>query len=103
MKEVSMEIDWRTVQFFISLEDGVSEVSIDALNPRKVRCSCRNFSRTARCKHTKFVKDKMDENDGHFSVHIPSDVSDEEGIAAIMKPDTFREFILKYGSPEVID
>jgi hypothetical protein len=91
------------VQFFISVDEGVCEVEIDAENPRKLRCSCSSFPRYARCKHTKLVRETMEENDGHFPIRIPSDVSDEESIAAIMKPETFRDFVIKYGTPQVID
>lgn len=101
MKEVSMDIDWRTVQLFIG-EDGVSEVSIDADNHRKVRCNCKAFNTSARCKHTKFVRASMEDTNGHYSIHIPVDISDEEAIEAMSDADSFRDFIIKYGKVEVL-
>jgi hypothetical protein len=102
MKGLDMDIKWRTVQFFMSLE-GISEVEVDADNPQKVRCSCTQFNNSGRCKHSKFIKKQMDENDGHYNIQIPANVTDEEAIAAIGSPEAFRSFILKYAKVEVID
>lgn len=102
MKGLEMEIKWRTVQFFMSL-DGVCEVEVDADNTGKVRCNCSTFMTSAKCKHSKHIKRQMAENDGHYNIQIPADVSDEEAIEAIGNPESFRKFILKYGKVEVID
>lgn len=97
-----MDIDWRTIQMFIG-EDGVAEVELDAENSSKIRCSCKSFYKSARCKHTKFVKSHMQENDGHYAIQVPVDISDEEALDAMSSSDTFRKFILKYGKVEVLD
>jgi len=97
-----MDIEWRTVQMFLS-PDGVFEVEIDAENSKKVRCTCPAFQRSARCQHAKYVKKYMAENEGHYSIHIPEDVEDEEAFAAMADPKLFREFVLKHGKVEVID
>ena len=97
-----MDIDWRTVQLFLGNE-GVSEVQIDAENSTKVRCSCSAFSKAARCKHARFVKTQIGNNDGHYSIQVPLDISDEYAITAMSSADAFREFIIKYGKVEVID
>lgn len=103
MKDVSMDIDWRTVQLFLdNTALGVFEVQIDSENNRKVRCNCPSFSATARCKHAKFVKNSIDKNDGHYSIKIPVQISDEEAFDAMSDSESFREFILKYGTVEVI-
>lgn len=102
MKGLEMDIKWRTVQFFMSLE-GIAEVEVDADNPQKVRCSCSNFGNSGRCKHSKFIKKQMDENDGHYNIQIPANVSDEEAIAAMGDTAAFRNFIMKYAKVEVID
>jgi hypothetical protein len=102
MKDLTMDIEWRTVQMFLS-PDGVFEVEIDADNSKKVRCSCPTFQRSARCQHAKHVKKYMSENDGHYSISIPETVEDEEAFEAMADPKLFREFVLKHGKVEVID
>jgi hypothetical protein len=102
MKEVNMNISWRTVQMFLE-EDGVAEVEVDQDNNSKVRCSCPTFSKSARCKHVKYVREQMSTNQGHYSIQIPLDIDETEAIAAIDDPDEFRNFVIKYGKVEVID
>lgn len=102
MKGLDMEIDWRTIQLFIG-EDGISEVELDAENSTKMRCSCKSFLRSARCKHTKFVKTMMENNDGHYAIQVPVDISDEYALDAMSSAESFREFIIKYGKVEVLD
>lgn len=97
-----MEIDWRTVQMFLE-ENGVFEVELDAENSKKVRCSCPSFKNSARCKHTRHVRKRIEENGGNYSVQIDVSISDEETTLAMASKDTFREFIIKYAKVEVID
>lgn len=102
MKEVKMDITWRTVQLFLE-EYGVVEVEVDQDNANKVRCTCPVFQKVAKCKHSKHVKQEMSENDGHYSIHIPIHVDEREAIDAMKNPEKFREFIIKYGKVEVLD
>lgn len=103
MKDVTVDIDWRTVQLFLDNSSmAVYEVQLDADNNRKARCDCPTFSNSARCKHTRFVKAKMDDNDGHYAIKIPKEISDEEALIAMSDADSFRDFIIKYGTVEVI-
>lgn len=100
-----MEIEWRTVQMFLDKDnpdEGISEVSVDDHNPKKVRCSCRKFKMTARCKHAQFVKDKIKNSDGIYSIRVPEEVSDEEAIDSLADIDLFRDFVIKYGEVVVI-
>jgi hypothetical protein len=102
MRGLDMEIDWRTVQLFLD-DSGVSEVEIDSEDSSKVRCDCKAFFRSARCKHTRYVRAEMLRNDGNYAIKVPMDISDEEALDAMSSSTTFREFILKYGKVEVID
>jgi hypothetical protein len=97
-----MEIEWRTVQFFINEEMGTSEVMVDALNSKKVRCTCPKFNKRAGCKHTKWVKEKMERTGGIFNLVIPPEVPDEEAMDALDDMLLFRELVIKYGKPEVL-
>jgi hypothetical protein len=100
-KEVKMDIAWRTVQLFISL-DGVAEVEVDAENHEKIRCSCKNFVATARCRHSKYVKNRMNDGNGHYEVQVPEDVDDDEAINAMADPIKWRSFVIKHGEVEVL-
>lgn len=101
MKGLELDIEWRTVQLFVS-DEGVSEVEVDSDNPNKVRCTCTNFKSAARCKHTRFIKKAMEENNGHYNIQIPSDVPDEEAVIAMLDRELFRKFIIKYAKVEVL-
>jgi hypothetical protein len=102
MGETIMELDWRVVQFFIS-EDGVAEVSVDTERPKLMRCSCVKFSTSGRCKHAKYVKEMAAANDGHYQIKVPYEVPDEEAVLAVGSAESFREFILKYGTVISLD
>jgi hypothetical protein len=101
MKEVSMDINWRTIQFFIS-EEGPFEVEMDYDNNRKLRCNCPDFQKVAKCKHQKFVKNLIEENGGYYSIQIPVEIDEDEALLAFSSSENFREFILKYGKVEVL-
>lgn len=100
-KEVEMAISWRTVQLFIS-EDGVAEVEVDAEFNDKIRCSCKAFNASSKCRHSKFVKNRMEEGDGHYIVQVPEDVDDEEAINAMKDPSKWRAFVIEHGEVEVL-
>lgn len=101
MKEVDMDIQWRTVQLFLE-EEGVYEVEVDYDNCKKVRCNCKTFLSTAKCKHQKWVKTQITDNGGHFSIQIPVELDEDEALLAMSTPEGFREFVLTYGKVEVI-
>lgn len=101
MKKVEMDINWRTVQFFIG-EEGVFEVMVDADDHRKVKCSCPSFSKAAKCAHTLKVRMRMRENDGHYRIQVPDTIDDETVFAAMESAESFREFLIKYGKVEVL-
>lgn len=111
-----MEIEWQTIQFFLS-EDGkkvqtsdsflseemyACEVSVDAKNPKKARCSCNSFQKDARCKHVAWVKSRMDEHQGIYTVRVKDEVSDEETMDALESTDDFRSFVLLHGTVEIL-
>jgi hypothetical protein len=97
-----MDIQWRTVQIFLDA-DGVAEVELDSENSSKMRCTCLTFSNAARCKHTKYIRKQLSDNDGHYSILIPEEVDDELALEAMEDPAAFRDFIIRYGKVEVID
>lgn len=102
MKGQSMTNTWRTVQLF--LEDaGVFEVEINAENSSQVRCNCRAFKTSSRCKHYKFVKTSMANNNGHYTIQVPEETPDDAAAAAIGSAEDFRNFIIWHAKVEVLD
>jgi hypothetical protein len=96
-----MEIEWRTVQLFLG-DEGVSEASIAEHDSSKVRCTCAVFTASSKCKHTRWVRKKMDENHGVFSVKVPDSMDDEEAMDALQNTSDFRDFVIKYGKVVVL-
>jgi hypothetical protein len=82
---------WRTVQFFISLSTGVSEVQIN--DEGKMRCSCNGFSLRSKCKHTVQVEPLVEKS-------IKRSASKSE-LDESKSPDKFRELVLRYGQVKV--
>ena len=98
-----MKDKWRTVQIFLEPTNyNIYEVQISQESADNVRCNCRTFSGSKFCKHTKFVKDSMKKNGGHYAVQISNDISDKEVIAAMEDPESFRKFIINNAKIEVI-
>lgn len=96
-----MEIEWRTVQMFLG-EEGVSEVSVDTEDSTKIRCSCAVFQRNARCKHSKYMREKIQTRKEAVQIKIPEHVTDEELEAVFTDAESFRDFVIKYGKVVVL-
>lgn len=88
--------NWVTIQFFVS-DNGVFEVTGHQQDYRKMRCTCPDFSRLTRCKHVKFSREKIAEDDGVLSLKIPEDVTDEEMDAMVDGQIELRDLLLRYG------
>lgn len=102
MKGMQMHSPWRTVQVFLSsAAAGVFEVEVD-LDSRDMRCTCPVWKKSNACKHTRFVKDRMTYNKGHYSIMVPNEVPEEFAVEANEDPKKFREFVLKYAKIEVL-
>jgi hypothetical protein len=56
----------------------------------------------ARCKHVKFVKDRIGET-GIFTVKLAEDTDSENIIAAMDDPDMFRSFLIHHAKIEALD
>jgi hypothetical protein len=101
MKEVNMDVNWRTVQFFLG-DNGVAEVLVDAENHNKVMCTCKLFEKSQKCPHSIKVRMRMRSNDGHYKIQIPDGIPDETVIEAMKTAESFRDFILHYGKVEIL-
>ena len=102
MKGMRMESDWRTVQLFISAQAaGIFEVEVDT-ETKKTRCNCPVWRKTASCKHAAFVQNKMRYNNGHYSILVPTEISEYLAVEASDDPQKFRDFVVRYAKVEVI-
>jgi hypothetical protein len=83
---------WRTVQFFISITNGISEVQVDGAG--NVRCSCNVFNFRSRCKHTAEIK-AFPENT------VIKEVPKTEAVDPVKSPEKFRDLVLRYGRVKI--
>ena len=98
MKEKTM--GWMITQIFLS-ETGVHEVDVHH-SSHKLRCNCAGFETRNTCKHTRFVKTRMDANDGVYPVEISSKVDRDQSIMASEDPVAFRDLLVNYGKIEIV-
>lgn len=94
------KVDWRTVQVFLS-PTGVYEVQLSASAP-DARCNCPTFTLRNSCKHTRYVQQRMAENDGNYAILVPDNIPEEIAEQANESAEKFREFVLKYARVEVL-
>ena len=102
MKGAPSMPDWRTLQLFLE-DDGVHEVEADSEDYQKMRCTCPMYKSGRRCKHMRYVRKRLEENGGTYSIQIPADVADDVVISAIKDPVVFRQFIIDHAKIEVIE
>jgi hypothetical protein len=94
---------WRTVQFFI-YHYGVCEVQLDVDEKDGMRCTCPMFDSKSRCNHSKWVRMRMNINQGHYPLQLTSKNMDENVLLnAVKNPDLFRDLVLHHTRIEVID
>lgn len=91
---------WQATQLFLST-DGVHEVSLNT-GSLKLRCTCIGYDIRKACKHTRFVKQRMDENGGVYPTEISTRASKLDAIAVSNDPAAFRELLIRYGKIEVV-
>ena len=95
--------DARLVQIFLSQANtpgpGIYEVSLTS--DKKFICTCPGYKGRATCKHTKFVEARVKNNNGTYPLEISTKYKDEDSEPVMDSPESFREFIIKYGKIEV--
>lgn len=96
---IGMKSQLWTIQFFIS-KDGVCEVKADFHDHSQMECTCSAWSEKKRCKHTRFIKRHINENNGYFSIKLEAEA--ENFIDETDGPEAFRDMLLKYATVEVL-
>ena len=93
----------KLVQIFLSENlnpGGVYEVSYTP--SKSFVCTCPGFEGRSKCKHVKFVDERVKANNGTYPLEISKSVTNEEADKASESPEAFREFLIKYGKIEVL-
>lgn len=78
---------------------GIYEVSGD--EDGNLFCTCPGFKGRNTCKHSRFVKSRIDSNNGTYPLEISNRATEEEAAKAKKSAKDFRAFIIKYGRIEV--
>jgi hypothetical protein len=103
MKGAPVSNDMRLVQVFLSQTQtpgpGIYEVSVD--DRENLECTCPGFRGRATCKHVKFVRARIDSNNGNYPLEISSRATRQDADKAKNSNENFREFVIKYGKIEV--
>lgn len=93
----------KLIQVFLSQAQtsgpGIYEVSGDESGT--LYCTCPGFRGRSTCKHSRFVKSRIDKNNGTYPLEISSRATEEDTAKAKSSAKNFREFIIKYGRIEV--
>lgn len=94
--------DWRTIQMFLSpRQPAIYEVEIN-LDAPDARCSCPTFKGRKTCRHTKFVMARMDSHGGNYPLLVHEDAEKSDISQVMSTPDSFRQFVVRYGKIEVL-
>lgn len=95
----------RLVQVFLSQNKtpgpGVYEVSVDMADENTLYCNCPGYLSRKTCKHVKFVRNRIDNNNGNYPLEISSKATQEDADKARDSNQAFREFVIKFGRIEV--
>jgi len=91
---------WQATQLFLS-DTGVHEVEVN-VSSSKLRCNCSGYSSRSSCKHVRFVRTRMDDNDGIYPTEISTKASKLDTAVASKDPKAFRQLLINYGKIEVL-
>lgn len=105
MKEMKMD-DAKLLQVFLphvqTSGSGIYEVSYSEKSDCYY-CTCPGFVGRSTCKHVKFVKARVEANNGKgYPLEISHRATAEDAERADRSTKDFREFIIKFGKVEVI-
>lgn len=93
----------RLVQVFLSNTKnpgpGIYEVMVDKED--KLICTCPGYVSRKTCKHVRFVKNRIENNNGNYPLEISSKATQEDATVAQSSNKAFREFVVKFGRIEV--
>ena len=92
------------VQIFLSESQvpGPSIFEVSITDDGKVICNCPSFKGRSSCTHAKIVMGKMEFTSGVYIPELHPSVTEEDIEKALLSEKHNREFIIKFGIPEVV-
>lgn len=104
MKERAVQEDIMLFQVFLNdtqvPSPSVFEVGLTLED--KLVCTCPNYKGRGKCKHVNLVQLRMDMNDGIYEPSLSKNVTEADVALAKLSTKHNREFLLKFGIPEVL-
>ena len=91
----------KLVQIFLSQSSSLGVYEVSITEDKVFICTCPGYVAKSSCKHVNFVKSRVKNNQGVYPLEISTRCTDEDAEKAMDSPESFREFILKFGKIEV--
>jgi hypothetical protein len=102
--EETLSTEVKLVQVFLNDTQvpGPSIFEVSITDEGRVVCNCPGFKSRHSCKHSKVIVGRMEINNGVYVPELLPSVTDEDITKAHLSNKNSREFIIKFGIPEVI-
>lgn len=93
--------DTKLVQIFLSHGSALGIYEVSITKDKVFVCTCPGYTAKHSCKHINFVKSRVKNNEGVYPLEISTRCTDFDADKAMESPESFREFIIKFGKIEV--
>lgn len=100
MTEGIME-DSRLLQLFLSNGSSLGIYEVSIAKDKSLSCTCPGYAARNACKHINFVKSRSKRNGGLYPLTYSERCKEEDLRKSLESPESFREFIIKFGKIEV--
>jgi hypothetical protein len=102
--EELMDDQLKLIQVFLTQGSvpGPSVYEVSQTNDNTLVCTCPGYRGRGSCKHVKFVRARIEENDGVYPLEITYKATLEDATKAKQSNKDFRDFVLKFGKIEVV-
>jgi hypothetical protein len=93
----------RLIQVFLSptASPGPNIFEVTSSADGTLHCNCSGFKGRSLCKHTRFVKARIDSNNGNYPLEISKRATEEDAQRAKESTEEFRKFVIKFAKIEV--
>jgi hypothetical protein len=91
------------LQQFLTYQHAYGPIIIEVgITPdQRLLCNCFSFSASKGCKHSRFVKHRMEGNNGVYDNGVSIRATKEDRDKAKLSSKNRREFVAKFGTIEV--
>lgn len=95
--------DLKLIQIFLSQSTSAlpAVFEVSAKKDHSLFCTCPGYGAKGTCKHTRFVKARIDNNRGTYPLEISSKATTEDIESSKTSNKDFRDFVIKFGKIEV--